>query len=102
MDSLLERGAIAPEADSELEKVYARFRAPSISAPTSDDSNETRRETAHGDAAPASADGGTERQALLTRDAVPAILKLYGLPESSGADIYRAIEQARQRTKITV
>jgi hypothetical protein len=36
---------------------------------------------------------------LLRREAVPDILTLFGLPESAGKDIYRAIEQAKQRTE---
>jgi len=35
---------------------------------------------------------------LLTREAVPDILKLFDLPEAAARDIYRAIEQARNRS----
>ncbi|KAG5650483.1 hypothetical protein H0H81_012109 [Sphagnurus paluster] len=39
----------------------------------------------------------TRHEVLLTRDAVPAILELFGLKPSASADLLRAVEQARVR-----
>jgi hypothetical protein len=46
--------------------------------------------------APGEGPGASE--VILTKEAVPKILELFELPESAAGDIYRAIEQARQRT----
>jgi hypothetical protein len=39
----------------------------------------------------------TSQRLLLTRKAIPHILQLFGLPQSSAADMYRAVEQVRGR-----
>lgn len=40
---------------------------------------------------------GSRHRILLTREAVPVILSVFGLEESAGGDLYRAVEQARVR-----
>jgi len=85
LQSLLQRGAIDPRSDPDLDGIYASH-APS--------------DTLH-DATKSDAGDGKdkEQKVLLRRDAVPQILQLYGLPESAGSDIYRAVEQANARLR---
>lgn len=103
LDSLLERGAIAPEANAQLDEIYARYRAPSIPAPPAPGAEEKPAASPLGAAAPSetapsAATSKMDMRPLLTREAVPSILALFGLPESSAGDMYRAIEQTRQRS----
>lgn len=82
LQSLLQRGAIVPRSDPDLDAIYASH------APSNALHNATK------------SDGKDEgREVLLRRDAVPQILQLYGLPESAGSDIYRAVEQADARLR---
>jgi hypothetical protein len=86
----LQRGAIVPHLDANLDSIYARH-APSntphdatkFGSQVGKD-EEKRRE---------------EKRVLLGRDAVPRILELYGLPKSAASDIDRAIEQASSRLR---
>ncbi|KAI0304441.1 mitochondrial K+-H+ exchange-related-domain-containing protein [Multifurca ochricompacta] len=79
LQSLLHRGAIVSHSDVALDGIYATH-VPS--------------ESLHDSTKSISEDG---REVLLSRDAVPRILEVFGLPESAASDIYRAIEQAKAR-----
>ncbi|KAI9512394.1 mitochondrial K+-H+ exchange-related-domain-containing protein [Russula earlei] len=90
LQSLLQRGAIVPHHDANLDGIYAKY-APS--------------NTSHDKAESISGSGKTEermredKRVLLRRDAVPHILELYALPESAASDIYRAVEQVCARLR---
>ncbi|KAI0056274.1 hypothetical protein BV25DRAFT_1832383 [Artomyces pyxidatus] len=89
LQSLLQYGAIVAQTNGNLDEIYLRH-APTPSTTVSP-SEALHRET----------DPGPERdeKMLLTRDAVPPILSLFGLPSSAASDIYRAIAQADVRLK---
>jgi hypothetical protein len=88
--SLLQRGAIVPHLDANLDNIYARHaplnaildETKSISEGEKDEGSRTE-----------------DKKVLLGRDAIPHILELYGLPESAASDIYRAVEQASARLR---
>jgi hypothetical protein len=88
--SLLQRGAIVPHLDANLDNIYARH-APSDAIPNEAKSI-SEGETDEGSRT-------DEKKVLLGRDAVPHILELYGLPESAASDIYRAVEQVSARLR---
>ncbi|KAA1469952.1 hypothetical protein DENSPDRAFT_653285 [Dentipellis sp. KUC8613] len=91
LQSLLQTGAIVPKSSSDLDDIYVRHApriesgAPELHA-TKEESAETKSTE-------------VDEKILLKRDAVPPILKMFGLPEDAAADIYRAIEQADVRLK---
>ena len=87
--SLLQRGTIVPHADANLDSIYAAHAPPNTLHDASKSGSEVGKDE----------EGRKEGKELLRRDAVPQILELYGLPESAGADIYRAIEQAGSRLR---
>jgi hypothetical protein len=104
--ALFARGAIAPEPSTELNEIYARH---GVSSGKDSDSIEPEA-TATEPSQPAESEshplldrtgareGRQPGPLLLSRSAVPEILRLFQLPEGAGGEIYRAIEQARQRT----
>ncbi|KII90774.1 hypothetical protein PLICRDRAFT_106278 [Plicaturopsis crispa FD-325 SS-3] len=88
LETLVDMGAIVPEASSELDRIYAQYK-PEAGPPESSDPKN-----------PSSDGSEAERTSvLLTRDAVPEILSLFELPPAAEADIYRAVEQARIRVE---
>jgi len=88
----LQRGAIVPHLDANLDNIYARH-APSDAIPDETKSiSESEGEKDEGSRT-------EEKKVLLGRDAIPHILELYGLPESAASDIYRAVEQASARLR---
>ncbi|KAF5382694.1 hypothetical protein D9615_003077 [Tricholomella constricta] len=91
LQTLLDTGAIVPEPSEMLEAVYRDF-SPAKSLTTSAESREPEKH----DTAP-KPEPAQQHEVLLTRDAVPAILSLFGLKPSAGADLLRAVEQARVR-----
>jgi hypothetical protein len=108
--TLKQRGAIESEENGELDRIYAEY-GPSHAVPSSDAVSPISRKADQSAAtpepkasaqdtppAPSSEADGPQAQLLLSRDAVPSILKLFSLPESAAGEMYRAIEQARQRT----
>ncbi|KAF8962968.1 mitochondrial K+-H+ exchange-related-domain-containing protein [Flammula alnicola] len=105
LQSLLEHNIIVPEPSEPLDEVY-RLRqlaappTPSESTDSSSSSSAPEIDPAS-DASSSSAPNPKEPShiLLLTRDAVPSILSIYGFkPESTAAaDLYRAVEQARVR-----
>jgi hypothetical protein len=86
LSRLLPSGAILPHPSSELDKLYAEA-ASRASTSSSSGSQES----------PTGEPPESDNQLLLTRDAIPQIISTFGLPSSAGADMYRAIEQARMR-----
>jgi len=90
LQSLLRRGAIVPHPDANLDSIYAKH-APS----------NTLHDAMKSSSGPGKGEEGTreEKKVLLKRDAVPQILGLYGLPESTASNMYRAIEQASSRLR---
>ncbi|KAH7927756.1 hypothetical protein BV22DRAFT_247735 [Leucogyrophana mollusca] len=109
LSSLLDHGLIVPKPSEELDQLYASS-APSApvsshanAAPSSNPSSETLSQS-HSSTSTNRFDTSGQQDApkppqrlLLTRKAVPRILELFGLPESAGADMYRAVEQVRGR-----
>ncbi|KAG6919633.1 hypothetical protein DXG01_003497 [Tephrocybe rancida] len=84
LQTLLDNDALVPEASEALDTVYIDY-SPDKTTPRDEKS-----------------EGGTDRasftqqhEVLLTRDAVPTILDTFKLKPSSGADLMRAVEQAR-------
>jgi hypothetical protein len=91
--SLLNRNAIASEENDALDAIYKRY-SPTHTIPSSA-SVESAPSTSETKALLEPTRG---EPLLLTKEAVPPILELFQLPEDAAADMYRAIEQARQRT----
>jgi len=119
LSSLLDHGLIVPTPSPELDKLYASFSTMSQHSPsaTASSSSEERSKpknnaaAAHRtaeaastlEASPSSGDSHYLPQRLfLTRKAIPQILELFNLPESAGADMYRAVEQVRRAPGRTV
>jgi hypothetical protein len=103
LQSLVQRGAIAPEAHEGLDKIYAEHRPRALPpSSTSEGSSTTSDSTASSSETPPTTPTDVPGPLLLTKDAVPHILDLFGLPESAARDIYRALEQARQRIEAKV
>jgi len=91
LQSLLQRGAIVPRHDADLDGIiYARHAHLNASHDETEAVSGTEKD-----------EGGRaeEKKVLLRRDAVPHILELYGLPESAASNIYRAVEQACARLR---
>lgn len=97
---MLEKGAIVPEANSELNSIYEKYAPPPPGTPYDKETHDT-------DSGMSSTGSSTneeikeEKLLLLTRDAVPAITEVFdSRPDSSlAADIYRALEQAALRLR---
>lgn len=115
LEEFVKRNAIIPEESSELDKLYVEYAAPidtpSVAAtkPLSDIDSDASSTSATPTSSPVSesekCDPGSPKAAegprrlLLTREAVPELLKLFQLRSDSSfaADVYRALEQARLR-----
>ncbi|TFY70974.1 hypothetical protein EVG20_g2039 [Dentipellis fragilis] len=91
LQSLLDNGAIVPKSSSDLDDIYVKH-TPRFESDASE-SHDTKEESAEAKSME------VDEKILLRRDAVPPILKMFGLPETAAADIYRAIEQADVRLK---
>ncbi|KAF5360635.1 hypothetical protein D9756_004997 [Leucocoprinus leucothites] len=78
LHGLLKSGSIVPEPSEALDAIVKEFATPVTPA-----ASEGPQQATH--------------EFVLTRNAVPAITKLFELKENSNADMYRAIEQARLR-----
>ncbi|OAX42136.1 hypothetical protein K503DRAFT_854161 [Rhizopogon vinicolor AM-OR11-026] len=112
LSSLLDHSLILPEPSPALDQLYASY-APSViekmpvAAPTAQ-SAVSPQNAMHTAGSPHDSSGTppwsdaanlpkTSQRLLLTRKAIPHILQLFGLPQSSAADMYRAAEQVRGR-----
>ncbi|KAF8827797.1 hypothetical protein HHX47_DHR4000418 [Lentinula edodes] len=94
--ALIKHGHVVSAPSLELDALYKKYTPKSLT------STSTRpAPLSHQPSSPhASSHSETENiELLLTRDAVPDIVSTFSLEESSASDMYRAIEQARIRTK---
>ncbi|KAG1745868.1 mitochondrial K+-H+ exchange-related-domain-containing protein [Suillus paluster] len=121
LSSLLDHGLITPQPSLALDQIYASY-APSLSnventpspaaapprsaaslpnapnaMPTKNGRLPNDDDTASSSQSNASKVSKTSQRLLLTRKGIPHILQLFGLPQSSAADMYRAVEQVRGR-----
>ncbi|KAG1792949.1 mitochondrial K+-H+ exchange-related-domain-containing protein [Suillus plorans] len=118
LSSLLDQGLITPEPSAALDQLYTSY-VPSLSnieslrsptapplrsaaslqanTPNMNDGHPSHDPTASSSQPDASNVHKTSQRLLLTRKAIPQILQLFGLPQSSAADMYRAVEQVRGR-----
>ncbi|RDB19027.1 hypothetical protein Hypma_014296 [Hypsizygus marmoreus] len=87
LQSLLDAGIIILEPSPLLDVVYKDY-SPAEKPPSSPSSSAESQSTPP-----------RRHELLLTRDAVPAILNVFGLKPSAGADLLRAVEQARVRVR---
>ncbi|KAG1748721.1 mitochondrial K+-H+ exchange-related-domain-containing protein [Suillus lakei] len=113
LSSLLDRGLIVPEPSPALDQLYASYDPSSVnivpaappprsaaSLPNASNTNNSRPsdDVAASSSQPAASNvHKTSQRLVLTRKAIPHILQLFGLPQSSAADMYRAVEQVRGR-----
>lgn len=118
LSSLLDHGLIVPEPSPALDSLYASYvsplsniknrYSPMASPPRSvtllpANTSSTNNGDPPNDATASPSQPGasnvhkTSQRLLLTRKAIPHILQLFGLPQSSAADMYRAVEQVRGR-----
>jgi len=104
LQTLLDSGAIVPEASKALDTVYKDYAPqPPPSQPHSPSSPSSPSPSP---SPPPPHETNLEKEQpqpqhtlLLTRHAVPAILALFKLKEGAAADMYRAAEQARVRVR---
>lgn len=85
LQDLLVNDAIVPEGSEALDAIFKDF-SPSESSTSTEGPPNTK----------SNQDG---YELLLRREAVPAIVNLFGMKKGADADIYRAIEQARLRVE---
>ncbi|KAG6899795.1 hypothetical protein C0993_006919, partial [Termitomyces sp. T159_Od127] len=83
---IIHNDALVPEASEAFDAVYKEYSPTRTAIPSPDGSKNEKSE------------GSTaQHELLLTRDAVPSILDTFNLKPTSGADLLRAVEQARVR-----
>ncbi|THH16858.1 hypothetical protein EW146_g3833 [Bondarzewia mesenterica] len=113
LQSMLERGAIVPQIDVNLDEIYIAHSPPRPLAPASTLSpseilsreitpkveNGAQRSGPGATTTTPGDSSSSKKRVILTPDAVPPILSLFGLPSSAATDIHRAIEQAGVRLK---
>ena len=100
LQSLLDSGIIVPEASPALDLIYKNYAPePSSSEKGSSHSNITSNSDATANPDPGMPPPPARHTVLLTRDAVPVIISLFGLKPSALADLQRAVEQARVRVE---
>lgn len=85
----MEKGAIHPEPNAVLNKIYEEHQ------PASSSSSETGTEP--GSRRPPSSEDDAEERIVLSREAVPMIVGLFDLPHSAASDLYRALDQTEER-----
>ncbi|KAG6820620.1 hypothetical protein H0H93_014223 [Arthromyces matolae] len=91
LQTLIDNDALVPQASDTFDMVY-REHSPMNTAITPPGGSKVEDFS--------QSNPSTEQhELLLTRDAVPAILRTFGLNPSSGADLLRAVEQARVRVR---
>ncbi|KII90775.1 hypothetical protein PLICRDRAFT_123623 [Plicaturopsis crispa FD-325 SS-3] len=93
LETLVGAGAVVPEASQELDQIYDEYKPKAVGGP------HASLEQSESSLSPETGDGSERTRVLLTRDAVPAIISLLGLPQTSAANLYRAVEQARIRVE---
>ncbi|KAF8582808.1 hypothetical protein K439DRAFT_1647417 [Ramaria rubella] len=93
MQNLIESNHVVPQPSPELAELYASNTSQRQHV---DDKSEPGLDEAHLSLAKASS-APPQPRLLLSSDAIPRIVAIFELPESAGAGIVRAIEQARVR-----
>ncbi|KAI0769812.1 mitochondrial K+-H+ exchange-related-domain-containing protein [Fomes fomentarius] len=106
LQGFLRQGAIVPSTSPHLDAIYAKYAPRRGSLPSETHSKKPPPPSDHthkdelsekesGSSSPADSDSGL----LLTKEAIPELLKTLELPEDStfAGDMYRALEQARLR-----
>lgn len=104
LETLLDNNQIVPQASQVLDEIYNEFSpltSPSLLSPsiTSPPSSGAESKSSPSLANVDSPSPGHRLALLVTPDAVPALLAKFELTEKAGADLYRAIEQARVRVE---
>ncbi|KAG6840377.1 hypothetical protein C0991_007114 [Blastosporella zonata] len=91
LQTLIDSDSLVPEASESLDTVYKDFSPDksSIASPHVDKDEKSNN--------PGGKSSTLQHEVLLTRDAVPEILDTFKLKSTAGADLLRAVEQARVR-----
>ncbi|KAH9851625.1 mitochondrial K+-H+ exchange-related-domain-containing protein [Lenzites betulinus] len=108
LEGFLKQGAIAPQASTALDAIYAKYAPQPVSAPTpsaavehSAGKEQPPPASEHASQSPEDEHDAAAHgvQLLLTKEAVPELEQALAIPEGStfAADVYRALEQARLR-----
>ncbi|KAJ3878663.1 mitochondrial K+-H+ exchange-related-domain-containing protein [Lentinula edodes] len=94
--ALIKHGHVISAPSLELDALYKKYTPKSLTSTSTRPAPSSHQPSS----SHASSHSETENiELLLTRDAVPDIVSTFSLEESSASDMYRAIEQARIRTK---
>ncbi|EGN98487.1 hypothetical protein SERLA73DRAFT_183524 [Serpula lacrymans var. lacrymans S7.3] len=111
LSSLLDRNLIVPKPSEELDSLYLAHSStlrtspktpsstplPFDSDPPLNSDGSILSSSTPPPADETNAAANSSQRLLLTRKSIPAILELFGLPSTAGADMYRAFEQVRGR-----
>ncbi|KAI0647664.1 mitochondrial K+-H+ exchange-related-domain-containing protein [Trametes meyenii] len=98
LEGFLEHGSIVPHSSSELDVIYAKYAPLPLPGP-SPSAEKPPPPSEHASSHNGRAGSEQPPRLLLTKEAVPELVKVLQLPEDStfAADVYRALEQARLR-----
>ncbi|KLO09062.1 hypothetical protein SCHPADRAFT_834439 [Schizopora paradoxa] len=95
LESLLKQGAIIPEANTGLDKIYENSRKRLTKASSTPDSPKSNcpddSQTTPSD------QNNVPEELILDREAVPHIVSFFDLPSSAESDLYRALDQTSNR-----
>ncbi|KAG5721493.1 hypothetical protein E4T56_gene13243 [Termitomyces sp. T112] len=91
LQTLLDNEALVPEASDAFDGVYREYSPRKVAITSPGSSKDEKPESF------SNSNTTEQHELLLTRDAVPAILHTFNLKPTSGADLLRAVEQARVR-----
>ncbi|KAL5524460.1 hypothetical protein ACEPAF_9600 [Sanghuangporus sanghuang] len=90
LEGLVDKGAIHPESNAVLDKIYEEHQPASPSSSESSSGPNSKP--------PPDEDNGEER-IVLSREAVPKVVGLFELPPSAASDLYRALDQTEHRLR---
>lgn len=76
LEDLIKYGLIKPEANSDMDRIYAEFASSTL----------IKSKSLH-----------TSEERVLNREAIPKIVALFGLPSSAEKDLLRALDQTKLR-----
>jgi len=106
LELLLKQGAIVPEVNFGLDKIYencGRRLSQATSSSASTTPNSTNSTTTsnppenHNVTNTSSAEANATEELILDREAVPDIVSYFDLPKSAESDLYRALDQTSNR-----
>ncbi|KAG6812107.1 hypothetical protein H0H92_004336 [Tricholoma furcatifolium] len=101
LQTLIDNDTLIPEASEALDNVYRKFSPDKMAIMSPDGPNfsmgEEKSNPSLNDGRSSTQPQQPQHEVLLTRDAVPAILETFSLKPTAGADLLRAVEQARVR-----